>query len=443
MDKIAETAVLPEHGEVLVESTKTEQWEKDKTYLYVPLNLLAEDPTQPREHIDNEEQEGLVTSVKKKGVRESLTITPIGKAPWLRNDPEWNKVSGQYPDAFWFIVSGHRRWNAAREADLEMVPVIVRVYKDEKEHREDASILNKQRSDLSPLEEGRDIVRHLNFPGATLQKVADMFGHSTTYVVERRNLTRLAPDIQELLSPSLKEKKRIPVTVASNLGALPAPSANELDRILAEYNASEDVSEMNSDDRRFCLQRVLLGEIRSRQLGAQRAIAFIKSKKVVLSSQTHFGKSSGSMSFKPSGRREVIENLLKSICASVVFAWDTSEYEKILEYLSESGIGELIEKAKEAQSDIQTLIEQLEVVKRSRNRQPGALSLGEEFIEASYYHPNTSELIEGTVVPVRRYIELYEKGRLKFQVAQTAKPEFLPSLKEAKELLEKIEVGRS
>jgi hypothetical protein len=56
-------------------------------------------------------------------------------------------------------VSGHRRQKCALDAGIGAVPVKVVIFQSEKEYRMEMSLLNKGQDDLTPLEEGYEIVR--------------------------------------------------------------------------------------------------------------------------------------------------------------------------------------------------------------------------------------------------------------------------------------------
>jgi ParB family transcriptional regulator, chromosome partitioning protein len=76
----------------------------------LPITKIHPDPNQPRRHFDEEEIEGMAQSIKSEGV-----INPI-------------EVDTKY-----FIITGERRWRAAKIAGLKTVPAkVMKIGKDER-----------------------------------------------------------------------------------------------------------------------------------------------------------------------------------------------------------------------------------------------------------------------------------------------------------------------
>ena len=105
---------------------KPEHEGSDKDIVYIDINEIKPNQTQPRKFFDAEKIKELAESIKKYGV-----IQPI----MLR------------PEALGYeIVAGERRWRAAREAGLKVVPALVRDL-DEEQNMFIALIKNIQRKD--------------------------------------------------------------------------------------------------------------------------------------------------------------------------------------------------------------------------------------------------------------------------------------------------------
>jgi ParB family chromosome partitioning protein len=96
---------------------------------------------QPRRYFDPQALKELVSSVKQHGILQPLLVRPIG--------------SGKYE-----LVAGERRYRAGHEAELEVVPVIVRELSDDQAFQL-ALIENLQREDLNPIEETEGILHLL------------------------------------------------------------------------------------------------------------------------------------------------------------------------------------------------------------------------------------------------------------------------------------------
>ena len=117
-------------------------------------------PNQPRKYIDLDRLAELEASVSRRGVRDSVVVTPVSMAPW--SGLEEGDVRP------FLIVSGHRRTAASVKAGLQAVPYVVRVYASKSEFERDAEVLNDHRENLSEIEEGwsyrNRIARQKNAP---------------------------------------------------------------------------------------------------------------------------------------------------------------------------------------------------------------------------------------------------------------------------------------
>ena len=96
---------------------------------------------QPRRYFDPQALKELVSSVKQHGILQPLLVRPLG--------------SGKYE-----LVAGERRYRAGLEAELEVVPVVVRELSDDQAFQL-ALIENLQREDLNPVEETEGILHLL------------------------------------------------------------------------------------------------------------------------------------------------------------------------------------------------------------------------------------------------------------------------------------------
>jgi ParB family transcriptional regulator, chromosome partitioning protein len=96
---------------------------------------------QPRRYFDPQALKELVESVKQHGILQPLLVRPLGE--------------GKYE-----LVAGERRYRAAQEVKLEVVPVVVRKLSDDQAFQL-ALIENLQREDLNPVEETEGILHLL------------------------------------------------------------------------------------------------------------------------------------------------------------------------------------------------------------------------------------------------------------------------------------------
>lgn len=98
----------------------------------ISVSAIFPNPTQPRTEFDEEALEELADSIRTLGVIQPITVK--------RTD-----------DGRYLIISGERRWRAARKAGLESLPAYIREVDDENLHAM-ALVENIQREDLNAIE---------------------------------------------------------------------------------------------------------------------------------------------------------------------------------------------------------------------------------------------------------------------------------------------------
>ncbi len=146
----------------------------------VPIDRLRPNPRQPRYHFDQESLEELAASIRLHGVLQPLLVS---------EDP---------PDRF-LLITGERRWRAARLAGLTTVPAVIREHIQEDQQLELALVENLQRRDLTPLEESRAFEQLRVGLGLSQQEIADRVGMDRSTVANSLRLLRLPPEVQEMV----------------------------------------------------------------------------------------------------------------------------------------------------------------------------------------------------------------------------------------------------
>ena len=142
----------------------------------LPLDVIEPNPRQPREVFDEEALAELVASIKAVGVLQPVVVREI--------EP------GRYQ-----LIMGERRWRASREADLPVIPAIVRETADDALLR-DALLENLHRQQLNPLEEAAAYQQLLEEFGTTHEELADRIGRSRSHVSNTLRLLNLAAPVQ-------------------------------------------------------------------------------------------------------------------------------------------------------------------------------------------------------------------------------------------------------
>lgn len=158
--------------------------------VYIPINLLAPSPTNPRKHFDATKLTELAESIKKHSVLQPILARPHPKA-----------TAGH---ALYEIVAGERRWRASKQAEMPTMPVLVRELSDF-EVLEIQVIENLQRDDLTVLEEAEGYRALMRKPDGlhgyvTADELADRLGKSRRYVFNRMKLCDLSKTGRDALN---------------------------------------------------------------------------------------------------------------------------------------------------------------------------------------------------------------------------------------------------
>lgn len=157
---------------------KSNSYVRDKV-LYIDINDIKPNAEQPRKTFDKEKISELSQSIIEHGIIQPLVVRKSGK--------------------HYEIVAGERRWRAAREADLSVVPCIVRQFSDE-ENMLVAIIENMQREDLNPIEEAMGLEQMISAYGMTQEEVSKSVSKSRPYITNTLRLLKLPEEIKALVS---------------------------------------------------------------------------------------------------------------------------------------------------------------------------------------------------------------------------------------------------
>jgi ParB family chromosome partitioning protein len=176
----------------------------------VPIEAIRPSPFQPRRRFAEAELDGLVQSIREKGVIQPLLVRPIDDS---------GEDSGEEAGAAFELVAGERRWRAAQRAGLHEVPVVIRPFGDS-EVLEIALVENLQREDLTPLEEAEAYSRLMQEFGRSQAELAETIGKSRSHVANTLRLLALPPPVKHQL-----EEGALTAGHARALLAAPDPAA--------------------------------------------------------------------------------------------------------------------------------------------------------------------------------------------------------------------------
>ena len=125
----------------------------------VPLASIEPDPDQPRRDLGN--LDGLTASIRDRGVLEPILARPVDQP-----GPGGATTPRRYR-----IISGERRFRAARQAGLAEIPLI-EMDVSARDAFEIALVENLQRADLTPFEEAEGLRTLVERQGSTHERAA-------------------------------------------------------------------------------------------------------------------------------------------------------------------------------------------------------------------------------------------------------------------------------
>jgi ParB family transcriptional regulator, chromosome partitioning protein len=162
--------------DALLGATSTVRGEEQLVQL--PVDAVRPGKYQPRTRMDEASLAELADSIRARGVIQPIVVRAV--------------------DSGYEILAGERRWRAARIAQLERIPAVVRDVPDEAALGI-GLIENIQREDLSPLEEAAGLKRLIEEFRLTHEEVARAIGRSRAGVTNLLRLLELAAPVQALL----------------------------------------------------------------------------------------------------------------------------------------------------------------------------------------------------------------------------------------------------
>ena len=165
--------------DALLLNTDEDTPKNDGSLQTLSISDLKPGKYQPRSIMQEETLHALSQSILKQGVMQPIIVRPIG--------------NNQYE-----IIAGERRWRAAKLANLNEVPVIIKNIPDESALAM-ALIENIQREDLNPLEEAVGIKRLIDEFNMTHEEAADAVGKSRVTVSNLLRLLTLTKPVQDRL----------------------------------------------------------------------------------------------------------------------------------------------------------------------------------------------------------------------------------------------------
>jgi ParB family transcriptional regulator, chromosome partitioning protein len=145
----------------------------------IPVDLIDPNPRQPRRDFDGEKLAELAESIRARGVLQPIVVRPL--------------LGGRYE-----LVAGERRLRAARLAELDLIPAMLR-HADDWERLDLALAENMARENLNAVEEARACAMLVDDLGLTKEALGKRVGRSRVAISNLIRLLDLPEEALELI----------------------------------------------------------------------------------------------------------------------------------------------------------------------------------------------------------------------------------------------------
>jgi ParB family chromosome partitioning protein len=145
----------------------------------IPVDLIDPNPRQPRSTFDETKMAELADSIRVRGVLQPIVVRPL--------------AGGRYE-----LVAGERRLRAARIAELQLIPAMLR-QADDWERLDIALAENMARQNLNAVEEARACAMLVDDLGLTKEEVGRRVGRSRVAISNLIRLLDLPEEALELI----------------------------------------------------------------------------------------------------------------------------------------------------------------------------------------------------------------------------------------------------
>ncbi len=203
----------------------------------VNIEKIKPNPLQPRVRFDKEKIEELSQSIKELSILQPISVRHIG--------------------THYQIISGERRWRAAKLAGLEKVPVIIKDI-DDCQLLIESLVENLQREDLDDFEKAKALKQIMTENGfKTQSELARKLGVSSTFVSQYLSIVPLEKEIKSY-------NNTVPTRVLKSIARLPQKTIrkeiikNVLNGTLRSINVEKIVSIIKNKNTSKIIKKALI-----------------------------------------------------------------------------------------------------------------------------------------------------------------------------------------
>jgi ParB family chromosome partitioning protein len=165
--------------DALLPATKPATMPEMSEVQHLRVDAIVPNRYQPRQTFSPQELTELTASLKQSGLLQPILVRRKG-------------------DGIFELISGERRWRAAKEAGLKTIQAVIRNCGDE-ESVVLALVENLQRADLNPMEMARAYYRMMNEFGLTQDIIAQRISCERSSIANVVRLINLPSEVQQLI----------------------------------------------------------------------------------------------------------------------------------------------------------------------------------------------------------------------------------------------------
>lgn len=148
---------------------------------FIRITNIEPDKNQPRKVFNRDSLDELSASIAQHGVLQPIIVKPL--------------ENGQYR-----IISGERRWRAARLAGITEIPALIKNDADEKLSLEIGLIENLQREDLNIVEQARGYKTLMTDFSLTQEQIAQRMGKSRSSIANTLRILSLPDSVLQMVT---------------------------------------------------------------------------------------------------------------------------------------------------------------------------------------------------------------------------------------------------
>lgn len=146
----------------------------------IPVNAIVPNPNQPRKRIDEEGLAELISSIKRHGLMQPITVRQVKPFEYE-------------------LIAGHRRLEAVKRLGEAYIQAVV-IEAEDKESAVMALVENIQRENLGYMEEAEAYAALISEQGITQEQLAKELGKTQSTIANKIRLLKLSPKVRKILA---------------------------------------------------------------------------------------------------------------------------------------------------------------------------------------------------------------------------------------------------